>query len=115
MARYDGLVHQKLPPGTSFPVRDKDEPIRTEDQEQISPEFIRSGFIRLAEALDTLARHIENRGNPVDEYNTTPITGAASESTLTLIPTYEMMPEKIVGIIANGPPAASITIQLGDR
>jgi hypothetical protein len=115
MARYDGIVHQKLPPGTSFPVRAKDTPIAAEDVEQISPEFIRAGLLRLQEALGTLARHIENRGNPVDEYNTTPITGAASESTLTVLPTYEMMNEKIVGIIVSGPPTTSITIQLGDR
>jgi len=115
VARYDGIVHQRLPPGTSFPVRDKDEPIGTENVEQISPEFIRSGLLRLQEALGTLARLTENRGNPVDEYNTVPITGAASESTLTVLPTYEMMPEKIVGVIVNGPPSTSITVQLGDR
>jgi hypothetical protein len=69
----------------------------------------------MQEALGTLARLTENRGNPVDEYQTAPITGAASESTLTVQPTYEMMNEKIVGVIVNGPPSTSITIQLGDR
>lgn len=115
MARYDGIVHEKLPPGTMFPVRDKNEPIRTENAEQITPEFIRSGLLQLQEALGEIARQTENRGNPVDEYNTCSITGAATESTLTVLPTYEFMPEKIVGVIVSGTPSTAVTIILGDR
>lgn len=115
MVRYDGIVHEKLPPGTMFPVRDKDEPIGTENVEQLSPESIAKGMLELREALGEIARQTENRGNPVDEYNTVPITGAATESTLTVQPTYEFMPEKIVGIIVSGTPAAAVTITLGDR
>lgn len=115
MARYDGIVHEKLPPGTMFPVRDKNEPVRTENVEQISPEFIRSGLLQLQEALGEIARQTENRGNPVDEYNTTPITGASTESALTVLPTYEYWPEKIVGVIVSGPPTVAVTIILGDR
>lgn len=115
MVRYEGIVHEKLPPGTMFPVRDKGEPIRTENVEQISPEFIASGMLDLREALGEIARQTENRGNPVDEYNTTPITGASTESSLTVQPTYEYWPEKIVGIIVSGPPATAVTITLGDR
>lgn len=115
MGRYDGIVHEKLPPGTAFPVRDKEEPIRTGDTEQTSPEFIARGLLKLQETLGELARQTENRGKPVDEYNTTPLTGAATESTLTVQPTYEMMPEKIVGVIVSGPPTTAVTIILGDR
>jgi hypothetical protein len=115
MARYEGVVHEKLPPGTMFPVRDKDEPIRTENVEQITPGFIRAGLLQLQEALGDIARQTENRSNPVDEYNTVPITGAATQSTLTVQPTYEVMPEKIMSIIVGGPPTTAVTIILGDR
>jgi hypothetical protein len=102
--------------GEPFHTRDTDAPIRAEDADIAqSPEYIASGFRRLREALGELARQTENRGNPVDEYNTTPITGAATESVVTVLPTYEYMPEKIEAIVVTGPPAASVTLILGDR
>jgi hypothetical protein len=109
------MFHEKLPPDSIVTVRSKDTPIGTADVEQFSPEFIARGMLELREALGEIARQTENRGNPVDEYNTCPISGAASESTLTLMPTYEYMNEKIISILVVGPAAANVTITLGDR
>jgi hypothetical protein len=96
-------------------VRGSGVPIKTEDVEQFTPEFVAAGLLRLREALGELARQTENKGNPVDEYNSTPITGAATESVVTVLPTYEYMPEKIMSVIVTGPPAAACTLILGDR
>lgn len=95
--------------------RDKNAKIRTEDVEPENLAFIAAGLDRMREALGELARQAENRSNPVDEYNTTPITGAATESVVTVLPTYEYMPEKIEAVIVAGPPAAAVTLVLGDR
>jgi hypothetical protein len=110
-----GRQHSKLPPGAAVHVRSKDTPIRAEDQEQFSPEFIAAGLLQLREALGTLARQTENRSNPVDEYNTASLSGAATTTVVNLQPTYEYMPEKIISVLVAGPPAAAITLILGDR
>jgi hypothetical protein len=115
MARSGGIIHSKLPPDARVNVRDTDALIGAKDVEQFTPEFMAAGLLRLREALGELARQTENRGNPVDEYNTCPITGAASESTVTVLPTYEYMVEKIEAIVVCGPAAAQVTIVLGDR
>jgi hypothetical protein len=96
-------------------VRDKETPIRTEDVEQISPEYIAAGLLRIREALNDIARQTENRSNPVDEYNTASLSGAATTTVVTLQPTYEYMPEKIMAVLVGGPPASSVTLVLGDR
>lgn len=110
-----GIKHEKLPPGSQVYVRDTGAPIRTADEEQFSPEFVAKGLIELREALQDIARRAENHSHPVDEYNTCPLGGASSQTLLTLQPTYEYMPEKILSILVVGPPAAAITITLGDR
>lgn len=110
-----GREHSKLPPGAVVHVRDKETPIQTEDVEQISPEFIAAGLLDLREALGKLARQTENRSNPVDEYNTASLFGAATTAVVSLLPTYEYMPEKIISVLVAGPPAAAITLVLGDR
>lgn len=114
MARHDGLIHSKLPPGSRITVRGSNAPIGAQDEEQFVPEYIAAGMLELREALGEIARQISNRGNLVDEYNSTPITGAATESVVTVQPTYELMPEKIEAIIVCGP-TGPVTIQLGDR
>lgn len=114
MARSEGLIHSKLPPDSSVPVRGSNAPIGAQDVEQFSPEFIAAGMLELREALGGIARKAENRSNPVDEYNSAPITGAATESVVTVMPTYEYMPEKIESIIVGGP-AGAASLQLGDR
>ena len=110
-----GMKHEKLPPGAQVYVRDTGAPIRTVEEELYSPEFIAKGMIQLREALQDLARRSENHAHPVDEYNTCPLGGTSSVNALTLQPTYELMPEKILSILVAGPPAAAVTIQLGDR
>lgn len=110
-----GREHSKLPPGAAVHVRDKDTPIRAEDQEQFSPEFVAAGLLQLREALGTLARQTENRSNPVDEYQTASLFGVASTAVVSLLPTYDFMPEKIISVLVAGPPAASVTLVLGDR
>ena len=95
--------------------RDKNAKIRTQDVEPTDADFIAAGMDRLREALGELARQAENRSNPVDEYNTVPLTGAATESVVSVFPTYEYMPEKIEAVIVGGPPAAAVTLILGDR
>jgi hypothetical protein len=115
MGRSGGVFHEKLPPDSIVTVRSKETPIAAADAEQISPEFIARGMLEMREALGKLARQTENRGNPVDEYNTCPISGAATESTLSLLPTYEYMNEKIISVLISGPAAANVTLTLGDR
>lgn len=114
MARSDGLVHSKLPPDARITVRGSNAPIGTQDVETVAPEFIAAGMLALREALGDIARNAENRSNPVDEYNSAPITGAATESVVSVLPTYEYMPEKIESIIVSGP-TGPVTLQLGDR
>jgi hypothetical protein len=117
MPVYDGigLIHSKLPPDapihTRQPVSDK-----TTDTEKSDAQFIALGLLRLKESLDEIARQVENRAKIVDEYNTASLGGGeGTETTVTLFPTYDFMPEKIESIIATGPPAASAVITLGDR
>lgn len=115
MPRHGGLVHEKLPPDAKLNVRAKDTPILAPDVDTPNWHYVALGLAAMQEALQELARQTENRGKVVDEYNTVPITGAASESILTVLPTYEYMPEKIEAILITGPPAASATLTLGDR
>jgi hypothetical protein len=110
-----GMSHSKLPPGAAVHVRDKGTPIRAEDEEQFSPEFIAKGLLDLREGLANLARQTENRSHPVDEYNTASLFAPSTTAVVTLFPTYEYMPEKIISVLVGGPPAASVTLLLGDR
>lgn len=110
-----GREHSKLPPGAAVHIRDKETPIRADDEEQFSPEFVASGLLDLREQLKNLARQTENRSHPVDEYNTASLTGASTTAVVTLLPTYEYMPEKIISVLVAGPPAAAVTLVLGDR
>lgn len=97
-------------------VRDTDAPIQTENIEQLpSSEYLARQMALFSEALGKIARQAENRASPVDEYNTVPLTGAASESILTVMPQYEYVPEKIESILVTGPAAASIIVTVGDR
>ncbi len=114
MARHDGLIHSKLPPDSRITVRGSNAPIGAQDVEEFTPEYIAAGMLAMREALGNIARNAENRSNPVDEYNSAPITGAATESVVTVLPTYEYMPEKIESVIIGGP-AGAVTLQLGDR
>src|ERR1700757_4537967 len=101
-----GQRFPKLPGGLD------DKPIRAEDAPQeVSPQFVLNSLMSLRESLGTLSRLIENRGYPVDEYN----TGAGTGTVLSLQPTYEYMPERIEAVIVTGPPSSTVTIQLGDR
>lgn len=115
MPRSGGILHSKLPPDSEIHVRDTGAPIKTADVEEFSAEFVAKGFLRLQDAVAGLARELENREHPVDEYNTVPLTGAATESQLVLQPTYEYMPEKIEAIVVTGPANAAVTLLLGDR
>lgn len=86
--------------------------VRTEDTEQeLSPGYVLNSLMALRNSLGTLARLIENRGYPVDEYQ----TGTGTGTIVSLTPTYDYMPERIEAVIITGPPAAVITLQLGDR
>jgi hypothetical protein len=113
MARTEGLIHRKLPHDAVIHTR---QPVRptTEDEEQESRSFTELGKAEFAEQMATLARTVENRANPVDEYNSAAVTGAGSAAVITVQPTYEYMPEKIESIVITGPPG-NVTLQLGDR
>ena len=111
----EGLQRSKLPPGTVMHVRDKETPIRAEDEEQFSPAFLARGLLEMRETLTNLARQTENRSHPVDEYNTASLAGAATTTVVTLLPTYEYMPEKIISVLIAGPGSAVCTLVLGDR
>lgn len=97
-------------------IREQTPLIETGDVEQFSPEFVAAGLLHLQEVLGKLSRVIENRSNPVDEYNTATLSGGTGSAALvTLQPTYDQMNEKIVSAIVAGPPAAQVTLILGDR
>lgn len=113
MARYDGLVHKKLPPDAVIHTRQPVQPETTE-QETAEPGFETLGLEKFGEQLQTIARAAENRANVVDEYNSAAVTGAGSSASVTVFPTYEYMPEKIESIIITGP-TGLINLQLGDR
>ena len=111
-----GQQHFKLPHDAVISPRSSaGNLIGAEDEEQTSPGFIAEGLLSYREALTNLARQAENRSHPVDEYNTVPLSGGSSGVLLTIMPTYEYMPEKIESVIVSGPPAATATLTLGDR
>lgn len=114
MPRYEGLIHSKLPPDAVIHTR-QPVPPESGEREQIPEQFAELGAQELAGVLSELALRIENRANVVDEYNSAAITGAGSSASVTVQPTYEYMPEKILAVVITGPPAAQITLQLGDR
>lgn len=111
-----GSRHSKLPYDAVIRPRSAaNTPIRTEDaEEQTATEYLMAGFRQLQEALGEVARQTENRGHLVDEHNTGGMSGATSESTLSLIPDYEFWVEKIESVIVTGPTGA-VTLTLGDR
>ena len=115
MPVHGGIVHSKLPSDAEVHVRDRGTPIAAADVEQFSAEFVATGLIAIKDALRQLATNIENRAYPVDEYVSAPITGAATSNTLTVLPQYEYMWEKIISVVIVGPPAAAVTLTLGDR
>lgn len=106
-------THGKLPHDAVVHTRQPVNP-ETDDTEKESRTFEELGLADLREQLSTIARHAENRANPVDEYNSVPVSGGGSSVAVTVSPTYEYMPEKIEAIIITGP-AGAITLQLGDR
>jgi len=107
------VPHRKLPPGTVLHTR-QPMPPGTTDEEREQPGFEELALKQFASAVGVIARMAENRGSPVDEYNSAAITGAGSSASVSVQPTYELMPEKIEGIIVTGPTGA-ITLTLGDR
>jgi len=112
MARTGGMVHNKLPYDLAGMRPPADKPVRAEEAEQeISPQFVLNSLMSLRKSLGTLARLIENRGYPVDEYN----TGTGTGTVVSLLPTYEYMPERIESVIITGPPSSQVSLQLGDR
>lgn len=115
MAGIGTRQHSKLPPDARVLVRDTGAPIQTEDIEELSPKWLAENILRVREALGEIARQAENHGDPVDEYNTCPLSGTATTSLLTILPTYDFMPEKIVSILVAGPASSQVTITLGDR
>lgn len=107
------VTHHRSPfeiqPGERPPA---DKPVRADDTEQeLSPGFVLNSLMALKGSLGTLARLIENRGYPVDEYQ----TGTGTGTVVSLTPTYDYMPERIEAVIITGPPAGVISLQLGDR
>lgn len=111
-----GQQHFKLPHDAVISPRSSaNDPIRAEDEETPSPAYLASGLLRYREALTEIARQAENRSYPVDEYNTVPLSGGSTGTLLTIMPIYDMMPEKIESIIVSGPAAATATLTLGDR
>lgn len=113
MARYEGLVHKKLPPDSVIHTR-RPVPPATSDEETESESYEERGLGQLLDQIGNIARQAENRSNPVDEYNSAAISGAGSSASLSVPPTYEYMPEKIESIIITGP-AGGIVLVLGDR
>lgn len=74
--------------------------------------YVALGLTHLHNELSGLARMIEDRARPVDEYQPQELVGE-TESVLTVSPQWETN-ERITSILITGPPG-SVTIQLGDR
>ena len=111
-----GQQHFKLPHDAVISPRSSaGNLIGARDEEQTSPEFLAAGLLDYRHALEDIARQAENRSHPVDEYNTVPLAGGSTGTLLTIMPTYEYMPEKIESILVSGPAAATATLSLGDR
>jgi hypothetical protein len=116
MAGETGQQHFKLPyDAVISPRSSANDLIGAEDEQTVSSSYIAASLIKYQESLDEIARTAENRTRIVDEYNTVPLTGSATQSALTIQPTYELMPEKIESVIVAGPVAAVGTLLLGDR
>lgn len=92
------------------------QPLRPEvpDLEQESQKYIATALSGLREQFADLAKIIEDRSHPVDEYQPKTLATDA-ETTITVGPTYEYMNEQITSVIVSGPAAATVTLQLGDR
>ena len=107
------VPHRKLPPDAVIHTRN---PLTTEvsDTETTVRTAEELAAERFAANIGQIARELENRSKPVDEYNSAAITGAGSSASLTVAPTYEYMPEKIESIILTGPTGA-VSLRLGDR
>jgi hypothetical protein len=111
-----GQQHFKLPyDAVISPRSSAGNLIGAEDEETPSRDYLAAGFLRYQEALTEIARQAENRSFPVDEYNTVPLSGGSTGTLMTIMPTYDFMPEKIESVLVSGPAAATATLILGDR
>jgi hypothetical protein len=98
----DGQLHTRRPAG-----------VAVADIEQAPMKYIALALVHLHEQLGTAAKLLEDKSKPVDEYRVQTLVPDA-ESTMTILPAYEI-PEVIQSVIISGPPAAVVTLQLGDR
>lgn len=113
MARSGGLIHHKLPPDAVIHTRNPI-PTEVENKESSEPAAEQLAAVRFLATFGQIARELENRSKPVDEYNSAAISGAGSSAQVVVQPTYEYMPEKIESVVITGPTGA-VTLALGDR
>jgi hypothetical protein len=75
--------------------------------------YIALALLHLRDQISTLANMTQDAGRPFDEYQPQTLAVEA-ETAISVQPTYEVS-ERVESIIVTGPPAAAITLELGDR
>lgn len=89
------------------------EPLEVPDVESEPVKFVMKGILALRKEMQNLARQVDNRSRPVDEYRVQSLT-ADSELVVTVPPQYDFINERIENIMITGP-AGNVTLQVGDR
>lgn len=90
------------------------EPVTAPDIDEAPNQYLVKGMLKLHEQLGHLARIIDNRSRPVDEYRVQTLV-VDSEQLVTVQPQYDQISERIESVFVMGPPNANCTVQLGDR
>jgi hypothetical protein len=87
--------------------------IQAPDIDQAPNQYIVKGLFKLHDQMQHMARIIDDRSRPVDEYRTQTLV-ADTELTFSIQPQYDQINERIESVIVTGP-AGAVTLQLGDR
>jgi hypothetical protein len=87
--------------------------VEAPDIDQAPNQYIVKGLLKMHEQLQHLARIIDDRSRPVDEYRVQTLV-ADSELQVTVQPQYDFMAERVESVVITGPTGA-VTLQLGDR
>lgn len=79
------------------------------------PFYVEYALSKILRHANGLARQIDNRAHPVDEYANESTTSPEGLTTVTVQPTYDTMAERIESVLITGVPNTAFNLQLGDR
>lgn len=78
--------------------------------------FVVIALSRIHKNLGKLARGMDDKSRPVDEYQVNAVYSVSEQiSTVEVLPQFDMIAERITSVLVTGPPATAFTLQLGDR